>query len=175
MKTTLELLCGHLGPRGVRFLLIGGYALPAYGVVRQTMDTDCLICDADESECRAALKSLGYVENQRTEAFVRYVHPLAATMDLDVMLVDLETFDRMFNSSLVWPAGEALARVPALPHLIALKLHAVRNCPARELRDLADVVELLRQNPDAMTEENLRSACEQYGPSGCYEKIRGHL
>ncbi len=47
-------------------------------------------------------------------------------------------------------------RYPRLVDLIALKLDAGRP------KDIADVVELLRQNPDADDEE-IRATCRQYG------------
>lgn len=47
MKTTQEIIIDGVSERDVPLLLIGGMALPAYDVVRQTMDIDCLIADCD--------------------------------------------------------------------------------------------------------------------------------
>ena len=91
---------------------------------------------------------------------------------MDILLVSVETFDRIFAESGAWTVGRAEFRVPSLPHLIALKLHAMRNDPAREARDLADVLALLQANPGAVSEDELARLCRRYGPTGIAEKMR---
>ena len=107
--------------------------------------------------------------------FVRYSHPSVYLLDVDVLLVDPSTFDKLQARSLVYRVGEAEMRVPCLLHLIALKLHAMKNSPRRELKDLADIVELLQGNPDSVSREDLAAACEQYGPDGVLLQIERYL
>jgi len=91
------------------------------------------------------------------------------------MTVDRGTFDKMFAQSSDREVQSLTVRVPCLLHLIALKLHAARNNPKRELKDLGDVVELLRANPGAVSAKELSDVCERYGPTGVRDKLEGHL
>ncbi len=45
MKAPLEFLAGELAGRKDEVLLIGGHALAAYGVMRQTFDVDLMIAE----------------------------------------------------------------------------------------------------------------------------------
>jgi len=127
MKTALEIIYDGTATRRSKVLLIDGYALPVFDVVRQTADVDYLVADADEQIPYDILIKKGYEERQRTEAFVRYTHPSAATLDIDVMLVDQDTFNKILKRSSEHQVGSAKVRIPCLAHLIALKLHAVKK------------------------------------------------
>jgi hypothetical protein len=61
--------------------------------------------------------------------------------------------------------------VPGLPQLIALKLHAIRNDPRRQFRDLSDIAELVRLNPDKITKQELDQLSERFGPAGIRDKL----
>ena len=50
MKTTLEILSNGIKEQRIEVLLVGGYALQAYGVARQTFDVDCLMVDTDSKK-----------------------------------------------------------------------------------------------------------------------------
>ena len=63
-------------------------------------------------------------------------------------------------------------RVPSLNHLIALKLHALKNnLPHRELRDLRDIIELVKQHKIDVKTESFRNLCQKYGTEEVYKKI----
>lgn len=156
-------------------MLIGAYALQAYDVVRQTMDLDCLVVNEDEYVLAGVLRDAGYQEKQRTEAFVRYSHPSLWFMDVDVMIVDRGTFDKMYAQSCDREVQSRGVRVPGLLHLIALKLHAVKNNPKRALKDMGDIVEILRAHPDAVSGEALNEVCKRYGPPGIIDTLRAYL
>ena len=175
MKTALEIVHDGLAASETKVMLICAYALQAYDVVRQTMDLDCLVVNEDECVLASVLRDAGYLEKQRTEAFVRYSHPSIWFMDVDVMIVDRGTFDKMYAQSCDRDVQSRGVRVPCLPHLIALKLHAVKNNPKRELKDMGDIVELLRAHPGTVSAEDLQDVCTRYGPSGIMDKLKGYL
>ena len=62
--------------------------------------------------------------------------------------------------------------VPALPHLIALKLHAIKQNPARLLKDGSDITQLVSTKPGLMDAGELKELCERYAPAGFFETIR---
>src|SRR5207237_10023465 len=92
------------------------------------------------------LKCNGYREMGRTENAVRYANSAPELPDVDVLLVDGATFEKLFAESNILRRGQHAFRVPSLRHLVALKLHAIRNDARRESRDFADIAELLRNN-----------------------------
>ena len=54
--SVLHLLKQISAKSGIPVVLIGAYALQAYGVIRQTLDVDVLISEADASELDAGLR-----------------------------------------------------------------------------------------------------------------------
>ena len=175
MQSVLRLLAEISEKTHLPILLIGGYALQAYGVSRQTMDVDVLVADADAGPMGAALQRAGYAQAVRSEIFARYRHPSIALADVDVLFVDGDTATRMSGQATRWVVGETTCLVPALRHLVAMKLHAVRSNPQREPRDFADIVELVRANPGSFSQDELRGLCVKYGPEGAWEKLEGVL
>lgn len=172
MKSTPELIAECLSQAGVKAILVGGLAMEAHGYGRQTYDLDCLIVGSDAEPFEKALLAAGYTREPTGGNFRRYVPATVYHAPVDVLLVESDTFERMFKESRPWRYGEVTLRVPSLPHLIALKLHAIRNNSVREARDLGDVAELLAANPGAIGEEELADLCAKYGPAGIRERLR---
>ncbi|MFA5027487.1 MAG: nucleotidyl transferase AbiEii/AbiGii toxin family protein [Candidatus Methylomirabilota bacterium] len=171
MLRVLELLAKISQATGVSALLIGGQALQAYGVIRQTLDVDLLVAEGDADVLEEALRRAGYGVLVRSDIFGRYRHASPALPDVDVLYVDGHTAERMLQRSAEHHAAAAPYRVPALPHLVALKLHAIRNNPAREPRDFADIVELLRTNAGTVGRDELQALCAAHGPEGIWQRL----
>ena len=170
MKTVFDILGD--ASKGLRFLVIGGHAMQVYGVARQTLDMDCLAADADMPFLRRLFVRAGYSEVAGTNNFARFHHKSLYLMDVDVLLVDAATFKKLYQKSGKYMQSKNELRIPALPHLIALKLHAIKNAPNHEGRDLADVLELLRRNPSAISERELADLCNRFGPKGFLKKLK---
>jgi hypothetical protein len=170
MKTVFDIL-GDASGR-LRFLVIGGHAMQAYGVVRQTLDMDCLAVDEEMPFLRKLFVRAGYSEVAGTNNFARFHHKSPYLMDVDVLLVDASTFEKLYQKSGKYRQDRNELRIPALSHLIALKLHAIKNAPNREGRDLADILELLRRNPSALSERELADLCKKFGPNGFIKKLK---
>lgn len=175
MHNVLHLLKQVSEKQGIPVLLIGAYAMQAYSVIRQTLDVDVLISEADASEVDAGLRRAGYTEVARSEIFARYRNSSVELADVDVLYVDNETAKRMVREAREYPLAETTCLVPRLSHLLALKLHAIRNDPRRESRDFADIIELVRANPGGVGRDELNGLCVRYGPEGIWEKLKGAL
>ena len=102
MRTVLEIIWEGIEPHKATALMIGGQALPAFGVAMQTVDVDCLVTDSDSKILDAVLTEAGYTETERTENFVRYSHSSVYLMDVDLMLVDNDTFEKMLEHSFIY-------------------------------------------------------------------------
>ena len=157
---------------GVRCILIEGFAVNYYKVVRQTADVDFLIRADDFPKIRDPLHDAGYVRTQAGDAFVQLRHPQPWFLDIDFLLVEEATFSEIESKGqLARIAGQEF-RVPALLHLIALKLHSIKfNPKIRYDRDLPDIMNLIRINElDAQSGE-FKELCAKFGPAGIHKRI----
>ncbi len=156
-------------------LVIGGHALAVHGVARQTVDVDCLIAAENRQALDAHLRGGGFKRLAETDNFARYNHPSELVPDIDVLFVDAATFEKLHVRGVPLQRGQTTLEVPALAHLIALKLHAIRNNPTREAGDLGDITKLLRANPGAISASELDALCARFGPPGTAPKLQALL
>ena len=171
MSLILDKLVEALDPQRPEALLIGGQALPMYGVERQTVDVDCLASSEGAAKLERVLLAAGYQEAGRSETVVRYRHSSPMLADVDVMLVDEPTYDKLLRDSQEWRTDRSVWRVPSLPHLIALKLHSMKNNAQRYERDLPDIRNLLQENPQALSRADLEELCAKFGPPGILAQL----
>lgn len=167
----LDKLADAFDPQRPEALLIGGLALPAYGVVRQTLDVDCVAAADAAPKLHRVLIAAGYEEAGSSETVARYRHASPMLLDVDLMLVDRETYDKLLRDSRAWPPEQNRWRVPSLPHLAALKLHAIKNNPDRRGKDVGDIADLVRRHPKALARDEMRELCERFGPANIFEEI----
>lgn len=92
--------------------------------------------------------------------------------DVDLMFVNDSTFDAMFAASISQDTGASTARFPSLEHLIALKLHVLKQgLRHRMLKDMDDVINLLLANRVDLNQEQWKQLFEKYGNRDLYERI----
>jgi len=173
MKSTLQIISDTAVSQSLDILLIGGYALQAYGVVRQTIDVDCLVSLNDREKLDSILCNNGYKGVGKTENFHRYRNESIYLMDIDVLYVNSDTMNKLIRAAMEFHLQDKAFRVPGMIHLIALKLHGIKNNPAREARDITDITELLRLNKDKVKLEEIRDVCRRYGPDNIFAKLEG--
>jgi hypothetical protein len=174
MKSTLQIISEAMVSESLDLLLIGGYGLQAYGVVRQTMDVDCLISQGDRDKLDAALRDAGYESAGESDNFRRYRSESLYLMDIDVLFVDGGTMAKLSAEVREFRLQNQVFRVPSMIHLIALKLHGIKNDTSREARDISDVIELLRLNAGEVPRKDLEDACRRYGPEGIFAKLENY-
>ena len=169
--TTAEIIaaCGH--ETKLPFLIIGGIAIVAHGYQRDTIDLDYLVRQSDRPAWREVLKNLGYEIAHEHDRFDQFAST-RGWIDLDVMYVNERTFDTMWTASESKNLGPADGRFPSLEHLIALKLHVLKqNIPHRMLGDMDDVINLLLANRVDLRQDKWRELFVKYGNPDLYEKI----
>ncbi len=153
------------------FLIIGGMAVIAHGYPRDTFDLDYLVRRADREAWKIVLAAQGYGIAYEHDNFAQFTAEPGGT-DVDLMFVNDSTFDVMFAASAVQNTGTSQARFPSLEHLIALKLHVLKQgLRHRMLKDMDDVVNLLLANRVDLRQENWRQLFEKYGNRDLYERI----
>ena len=159
----------------IPFLVIGGHAVNLYNVHRTTQDVDCMVAASDKPAVAAMLVERGFVESPQEAGFSRFRHSSLSYPVVDVMQVNEATWSKM------WPVRKETelfgvpVSVPALPHLIALKLHAIKQNPARLLKDGSDITQLVSTKPGLLDAGELKALCERYAPAGFFETMRPYL
>ena len=171
MREIFDIFCRS----GIPFLVIGGHAVNVYHVHRATQDVDCMVVADDKPTVRALLVGRGFIEQPQEAGFSRFRHESMAFPVVDVMQVNDGTWSKMWGSRRESELFGLPVNVPALPHLIALKLHAINQNPQRLLKDGNDIAQLLEANPGVVQADELQALCERYAPAGFFETIRTYL
>jgi hypothetical protein len=171
MSTPLAILM----ETGVPLLLVGGTAVQIYGFSRYTKDFDCVVATEREAELAKGLRRAGFDEFVRNQLVVRYRHPSNPNWIVDTLLVSTETFGKMWAERREIRLGALSLTVAAPLHVVAMKLHAMRQNAARTLPDILDIAELLRRDQGNWTLDEVRSTCERYGPPGVFDALRPHF
>ena len=156
----------------LRYLVIGGLAINHYGYSRETSDLDFFISQSERAEWMQLLAKFGYTHFNDGGNFIQYEAPGKNAWPVDLMLVQEKTFAPILAASLDADFFGVKSRVPSLEHLIALKLHALKNTRMhRFLKDFLDVENLIRINRLDIKSKNIRELFDKYGTPDLYEKI----
>ena len=152
-------------------VLIGGFAINFYKVTRDTLDIDFLITKEDFAKIKGALIIAGYTEGFATDVAVRFSNK-KETLDIDFMIVDKATREKIIKDGKeVEVVGEMLV-IPSVDHLIALKLHAIKNNQKnRILKDLPDIVNLIKINKVDCKNKQFKEMCLKYSSEKIYQTI----
>jgi len=143
----MEALVARLLELDIPYAILGALALNAYGYLRATLDVDVILTREGLERFRAAALGRGYVEKFPGS---RGVRDTLRNVDIDVVLAgDYPGDGREKPVRFPDPAtgavqGAAYSLVP-LQTLIELKVASGMTAPHR-LKDLADVIELIRIN-----------------------------
>jgi hypothetical protein len=168
---------------GIATALIGAAALAVHNYVRATEDID-LAANVDPSQLRTLQQRLDaqqmYTELRLPDAEDDLGGVLEIWQHADedgdpIDSIEIVNFANPFRPGRDTPAADAVRnarelggaskmRCVQLPDLIALKLYA------RSRRDEADVIELLRRNPDADIDA-VRAVCKRFGFEDTLEEL----
>jgi len=161
------------GEVGLPFLIIGGYAVLAHGYVRATDDLDLLVQRGRRSEWGKLLEAFGMSVKHETPNFIQFNAPPDGRLDVDLMFVADEVFDRMAAVAAATPVEGVSVSVVALLHLVALKCHALQHSQSlRRLKDLDDLIQLISINRLDLNEQELRATILKHGNQELYDKLR---
>ena len=157
--------------KGVRGLLVGGYAINAYHIQRMTFDIDFMVTSEDFNKIKHDLFVSGYSVFQQTEAFVQLRSDEPGLRDIDFLLGDGATVDALAKQGKTIQIAGKNFMVPSALHLIAMKLHSLGSNERREFKDLPDIIQLFATNGiDPQSEENMH-LFRKYNAGNYYEKV----
>jgi predicted nucleotidyltransferase len=169
----LDLITQSAGENDLEFVLIGGHAINALGDRRQTRDVDILVCEKDKQVWKQILLSMDYELFNDSAAFMQFNPGQIEEWPLDILLVNEETFRELkANASSINIGGEEDILIPSNNHLIAMKLHTLKQGDEiRRLKDLLDIVTLLRHGNIDIKSEEFKNMCQEFASDEVYEEI----
>ncbi len=144
-KLVLEKLLTAFKEQNIRYALIGGFAMGAWGVPRATVDVDFLVLRDDVEKVDAIMRSLSYECKYRTENVSQYVSPLQVFGEVNFLHAfrspSLSMLQRAEDRKIL---GETMTvKVLKVEDLIGFKAQAIANNRKRTTTDLADIEALI--------------------------------
>lgn len=169
--TIFHLVSTEFEKAKIPFILIGGFAVNAYKVSRSTGDVDFLMALEDLPNALRIMEGNDYKKFDEGEFFVRLSPARRPGMIVDFVLVDRITLDKMIREAKPVKLLGLRFIIPSVHHLIALKLHALKNNSNREYKDLIDIFDLIKANKINVHTEEFREMCLKFGTEAIYSKI----
>lgn len=170
----IERLAREAGKHDLDFLIIGGHAVAHHGYARMTLDVDFLVRSAQREDWQRLLEKFHYVPHTESNAFMQCSNTTLGWPAVDLMFVHEETWKKLRAASVPKPHRNIEVRVPCVPHLIALKLHAAtsptRSSPAKDWNDIEELVRRHRLNPD---DGDFSALVIRYGGEDALARLRG--
>lgn len=128
----------------LRYAVIGGLAMQAFGYSRFTRDIDLVAEREARDRIVAFAESLGYETLHASEGYSNHLHADAALGRVDFMYVDPKTAEKLFPAASPRAViGDLRLPVPRPEHVAAMKAMSMKNSPERVLIDSPDVKFLL--------------------------------
>ena len=167
---TFQLLIEFFNREEIDYALIGAFALKAYGYVRATQDVNFLVRRENQPRIIKYLESLGYDTIHKSSGYSSHLHPLLKLGRIDIVYVAGDTADTIFSETKRLLLLEEI-HIPVVKpeHLVALKVFAIKNDPARRLRELADIQYIMSLSEIDL--EEVKSYFEKYGQMDSYEEL----
>jgi hypothetical protein len=161
-KTVISSLLKSFSEHGIRYGLMGGFAMGLWGVARATSDLDFLVDREDLEKVDAVMKKLGYECRFRSENVSQYVSQLRLFGEVDFLhafrSASIGMLERAVEKEIF--GGELKIRVLRPEDLIGLKLQAVKNDPSRKEIDMADIKALVSARKEPLDWPRIRSYSE---------------
>jgi len=144
-KLVLERLLNGFQEKGIRYALLGGMALGAWGAPRGTVDVDFLVHLEDMPKVDALMENLGYECRYRTENVSQYMSPLQVFGEVDFLHAfrspSLSMIQRAEDRKIF--DGAVSVKVLKIEDLIGFKVQALANNASRKVSDMSDIESLL--------------------------------
>ena len=154
----------------IRYAVVGGLAVHAWGGSRYTKDVDFVIDRRDRERAIAFAESLGYETLHVNESFSNHLHNNPELGRVDILYVDPQTAAKMFaTTSTKQIVGDYSGPVASAEHLAMMKGLAMKNFPHRSLYEGEDVRILL--STPGVNREAVRDYFERIGMLELFDVI----
>lgn len=174
-KLVLEKLLTAFKEQDIRYALMGGMALGAWGVPRGTVDIDFLVHRDDMDKVDSIMKSLGYECHHRTENVSQYLSPLRVFGEVDFLhafrLPSLSMLQRTIDKRMF--EGALSVKVLKIEDLIGFKLQGMVSDELRKSQDLSDIESLMSANNKDIDWDMINEYFDLFNCSELFNKLKG--
>lgn len=144
-KLVFSKLLASFHEQNIRYAIIGGFAISAWGVPRGTVDIDVLVHRQDMQKVHEIMTALGYELKYSSENVSQYLSTLKIFGEVDFIHAfrshSLSMLERAEEKPIF---NETLAiKVLKVEDIIGFKLQAMKNNEKRRAIDLADIESLM--------------------------------
>lgn len=173
-KLVLEKLLKKFHEQNVRYALIGGFALGAYGVSRATVDVDFLVHRDDMEKVHTIMHENGYKCGYRTENVSQYSSSLKvfgevdfihAFREISIGMLQRAEEKSVFNESIS-------VKVLKVEDIIGFKVQAIANDESRKQGDLADIGALMKLHKKSLDWDTVEKYFSLFGFSPLFEELK---
>lgn len=172
-KTVFNLIATEFKKAGIDYVLIGGFAVNAHHFSRFTEDIDFMITEEDAPKVAQLLKNLNFELFHEHKNFTRWkASSIYSNVLVDLVFTNRITLTKVLQEGLETTVEGCLMRVPSLEHLLAMKLHAIKQQPERrEHKDWLDIIELITVNKVDVRADRFKELCLKVGTPELYKRI----
>jgi predicted nucleotidyltransferase len=144
-ENVIKNVVGALECGGIRYALIGGFAMSLRGVQRATIDLDFILMLEDLREADQILQRFGYRRLFHSENISHYQADERAWGRIGILHAFRGPSLGMLKRADLINIGNGLSlRVVQIEDLIGLKVQALVNNPDRTLKDWSDICMMLK-------------------------------
>lgn len=163
----------------LQFLVVGGNAINSYGYQRTTFDIDIAVPEEQSGAWKQQFQSMGYEIYFATNAFYRFKaknEEKKLLFPVDLMILSSDTFENLRAGGAPRPMGNVSVPVPSPLHLVAMKLHALRQpLRAKQGKDLTDIMGLICAAEIDVRSDEFQSILLKHADSATREQLLRHL
>ena len=174
-KLVLGKLIKAFNDQGIRYGLIGGFALGVWGVGRATADIDFLVNRDDLENVNEIMRTIGYKVGFRSENVTHFISDEVKYGNVDFLhsfrQPSLEMLGRTEKKDVL--GGEIIIMVVRPEDIIGLKVQAIANNPNRGKNDLADIESLISAQKDRLDWRLIEKYFKIFDMIDLFEKLRG--
>ncbi|NDV62974.1 nucleotidyl transferase AbiEii/AbiGii toxin family protein [Puniceicoccales bacterium CK1056] len=174
--SVVERVIQRLDKEGVRYALIGGFAMGLRGVQRATVDLDFILMLDDLSTADQIFTQSGYKRTFHSENVSHY-----ESSDLDLGRIDIlhafrgPSLSMLKRADRVSLSSELSLPVVQVEDLIGLKIQAATNDPSRASSDWLDIrllIENAGQNKQSIDWDLIGDYLDLFGKTDKLEELR---
>ena len=145
-KKVLAIILKNFAEQQIDYAFIGGFAIGALGMMRNTTDLDLLVNKHDLGKIDQILANHLYRLRYRSENVSQYVSDLEPFGSIDLLHAFRSHTLAMLKRTRKIPIFQGQYEIPVLipEDLIGLKLQAMINNPERQTMEQADIEGLMR-------------------------------
>ncbi len=173
-KLVLEKLLTAFKEQNIRYALMGGMALGAWGDPRGTVDIDFLVHRDDMDKVDSIMKGLGYECRHRTENVSQYLSPLRVFGEVDFLHAfrtpSLSMLQRTVEKKVF--DGVAFVKVLKIEDLIGFKLQGMVSDESRKSQDFSDIESLISTNNKDIDWSLVKEYFDLFNCSELFNKLR---